>query len=166
MSYERVVKREINRYIASPLAWIVSFIFPLLMCIIICLIFHKASPTDLPIGVFDADNSQISRKIVRDLNTLQSCNVKYRTTSLEEGHQLLIEGKIYGFIMIPKNFQRDIYRMNQPKLVYYYNNQRILIGGIITKDRTALAQSYIVALDAKMKSKKGIPYDEAIKQSN
>ena len=100
MAYKDVVKREIERFSKSPLAWIISFFFPLIMCIIICLIFAKASPTDLPIAVYNADNSQISRTIVRDLNTLQSCHVKYRTTNLEEGHQLLIEGKIYGFVVI------------------------------------------------------------------
>ena len=84
---------------------------------------------------------------------MSSAKVKYQLTNLEEGRQLLIEGKIYGFVVIPRNFQRDISRMQQPKLVFYYNNQRILIGGIVSKDITMMVQSMIVGLDAKIKSK-------------
>ena len=166
MSYTSVVKREINRYSKSPLAWFISFFCPFILCVIICLIFGNSTPRDLPIAVWNADNSQLSRTIVRNLNTLPSCKVKYQLTNLEEGKQLLIEGKIYGFVVIPKNFQRDIYRFSQPQLVFYYNNQRILIGGIVSKDITAIAQSMIVGIDAKIKSKSGLPFDEAIKQSN
>ena len=31
---------------------------PLLMCLLICLIFSKGSPTNLPIAVLDEDNSE------------------------------------------------------------------------------------------------------------
>ena len=164
MSYKDVVARELKRF--DHLTWFVSFIFPLILCLIICFIFAKASPTNLPIAVYNADNSALSRMIVRDLNALPSCNIQYSVTNLEEGKQLLIEGKAYAFVVIPKNFQRDIYRFAQPKLVYYYNNQRILIGGIITKDVTTLAQTLMVGMDAKIKSKKGVPFDLAVKQSN
>ncbi|MCQ2958050.1 MAG: ABC transporter permease [Candidatus Gastranaerophilales bacterium] len=164
MSYKKVVQRELTRF--NGLTWFISFIFPLILCLMICFIFAKASPTNLPIAVFNADNSVLSRTIVRDLNALPSCEVKYPVTNLEEGRQLLVEGKIYAFIVIPKNFQRDIYRQSQPKLAYYYNNQRILIGGIITKDVSALVQTLIIGIDAKIKSQKGIPFQEAVKQSN
>lgn len=166
MGYKNVVKREINRFKSDFLGIIISFIFPLAMCIIICLIFGKATPTDLPIGVLSNENSQISRLFVRNLNTLPSCKVKYQVTNLEEGKKLLVEGKIYALVVIPKNFQRDIYRFSQPKLVFYYNNQRILIGGIISKDVTTMVQTMMVGLDAKIKSKKGMPFKEAVKQSN
>lgn len=166
MSYFKVVDREIKRFVKTPLAWVISFIFPLTMSIIICLIFGKGTINNLPIAVWNADNSQLSRMLVRNLNFLPACHVKYNINSIEEGKNLLIEGKVYGIVVIPKDFQRDLYRMSQPKLVFYYNNQRILIGGIISRDVNMMVQSMLVALDAKMKSKKGLPFEEAVKQSN
>lgn len=166
MSILEVAKREIKRVCDNPIIWVVSFIMPLAMCLIICGIFSKGSPTNMPIAVLDEDNSVFSRMFVRDLETLPSCNIKYRVTSLMEGKQLLTEGKVYAFVGIPKNFQRDIYRLKQPKLLYYYNNQRILIGGIITKDVTTLVQTMMVGLDAKIRNKKGLPMEEAVKQAN
>ena len=164
MSYKAVVQREFTRF--NHLTWFVSFIFPLILCLMICFIFAKASPTNLPVAVYNADNSNLSRTIVRDINALPSCRVAYQLVNMEEGKKLLAEGKAYAFIVIPRNFERDIYRQNQPKLVYYYNNQRILIGGIITKDISTLVQTLLVGMDAKIKSKKGIPFKEAVKEAN
>lgn len=166
MAYTEVVKREIKRIIARPLGWIVSFVIPVSMCLLMCIVFGKGTPINLPIAVYNADNSELSRMLIRNLNTLQSCEVKYQVTSLKEGQDLLTEGKAYGFVAIPKNFQRDIYRLKQPELMYYYNNQRILIGGIITKDITAMLQSMVVGLDAKIRNKKGMPMETAIIQAN
>lgn len=166
MSYLNVVKREIKRFYKRPLVWAISFIIPLFMCLLICVIFSKGTPTNLPIAVLNEDNSEISRVLVRNLNSLPSCNVKYQVTSLIEGRQLLTEGKAYAFFVIPKDFQKDIYRLKQPKLVFYYNNQRILIGGIISKDVNTMVQTMMVGLDAKMRNKQGLPMDVAVKQAN
>ena len=166
MAYFDVVKREIKRFYKRPLVWTISFLLPFAMCMLICLIFSKGSPTDLPVAVLDEDNSEISRMIVRNLNTLPSCNVTYRVTDFNQGHKLMTEGKAYAFTVIPKNFQRDLYRLKQPKLVFYYNNQRILIGGVIAKDVNTMVQTMLVGIDAKIRSKRGLPMDEAIKQAN
>lgn len=166
MSYFNVVKREVKRFYKRPLIWTISFILPLCLCLLICLIFSAGSPTNLPVAVLDGDNSEISRIFVRNLNTLPSCNVAYRITDLNEGKQLITEGKIYAILAIPKNFQKDLYRLKQPKLVFYYNNQRILIGGIISKDVNLMIQTMLVGIDAKVRSKHGMPMTEGIKQAN
>ena len=166
MAYLNVVKREYKRFCKRPLVWSVAFIIPFTMCLLICLIFSKGSPTNLPIAVLDNDNSEISRLLVRNINTLPSCNVDYRVTSMSEGQQLINEGKAYAFFVIPKDFQKDILSLKQPELVFYYNNQRILIGGIISKDINTMIQTMLVGLDAKMRSKRGLPMEEAIKQAN
>lgn len=166
MAYLNVVKREIKRFYKRPLVWSFSLIIPLTMCLLICLIFSKGSPTNLPVAVLNKDNSEISRMLVRNLNTLSSCKVKYQVTSMQEANKLLTRGEIYAFLVIPKDFQKDIYKLKQPKLVFYYNNQRILVGGIISKDVNNLVQSMIVGMDAKMRNKRGLPMEEAIKQSN
>ena len=166
MSYSDVLKREIKIFVRNPINWVVSFIMPFLMCILICFMFIKGSPENMPVAVFNQDNSDLSRMIVRNINTLPSVKVKYQVQSLTEGENLLKSGDIYGFIYIPKNFQSDIYKLKQPELVFYYNNQRILIGGIISKDINTLIQTMLVGIDVKIRMKQGVPKDIAIKQAN
>jgi len=166
MSYINVVKREINRLNKNALGWTVAFILPLILCIIICLIFGKATPRALPIGVLDSDNSKLSRTIIKSIDTLPSCKIKYYINDLQEGKNLLVEGKVYAILVIPKNFKNDMYKSKQPKVVFYYNNQRLLIGGIISKDVFMLIKTMQVGIDAKIKNKLGVPYNIAIKHSN
>ena len=165
-AFIKVLKREIKRVYKQELFWLLAFVIPLSLCLLMCFIFSKGSPTNLPIAVLNQDNSEISRMFVRNINTLPSCLVKYNVSNFQEGHQLLTEGKAYGFIAIPHNFQHDLYRLKQPKLLFYYNNQRILIGGIISKDINTLVQTMMVGIDVKIRTKYGMPMEEAIKQSN
>lgn len=164
MGYKATIQRELKRF--NLMTWIISFILPLLMCILICIIFAKSSPTNLPIAICNQDNSQLSRTIIRNINALPSVEVKYEVQSLSEGEKLLRSGKIYGFVAIEKDFQKNIYKFKQPNLLFYYNNQRVLTGGIISKEINATIQSILIGIDAKIKSKAGLPTNEAIKQSN
>ena len=164
MGYKATIQRELKRFNLST--WIVSFIMPLMFCLLICVIFAKGSPTNLPIGVFNQDNSEVSRTILRNLEALPSVTIKYEVQSLQEGEKLLRSGKVYGFITIEKDFQKKLYTFKQPKLLFYYNNQRVLAGGIISKEINSTIQSMLVGIDAKIKSKAGLPTDIAIKQSN
>lgn len=166
MAYIDVVKREVERVRKQPLILFMMIVLPILLCIIITSIFGEGSPKDLPIAILNQDNSEISRLFERNIQALPSCNIEYRVTSVEEGKDLFTRGKIYALVVIPKNFQSDVYRMKQPKLVLYYNNQMILIGGIISKDITSVVQTMMVGMDAKMKMKKGMPAKVAIQKSN
>ena len=84
MAIAKIIKREIHRIYKEPLFWTISFVMPLVMCLLICLIFSKGSPVNLPIAVLNEDNSAFSRMFVRDLESLPSCNVKYLVTSFDE----------------------------------------------------------------------------------
>ena len=165
MGFKEVVLRETKKIFKSRLAIAITIFIPLTLCLMICLIFSQGSPKNLPVAVLVDDNSSISRMIVRYLNVMPSIEVKYRVSDYRSGNQLLTEGKVYGFVAIPKNFERDIYRLKQPSLLLYYNGQRILIGGIISKDITMLVQTISVGIDAKIRAKRGVPMSEAIKQA-
>ncbi|MBR1753439.1 ABC transporter permease [bacterium] len=166
MAYIDVVKREIKRFYNRPLIWTVSFLMPLCMCLLICMIFSKGSPTDLPVGVLDEDNSAISRLFIRNLDALPSCKIVYKVTDFNQGKQLLTDGKIYAFFAIPRHFQKDLYRMKQPQLLFYYNNQRILIGGIISKEVNQMVQTMMAGINVKMRMSRGMSAQDAVKQVN
>lgn len=166
MSFLNVVKREVKTAYNQLIMWIVAVILPLVFCGLICIIFSSGSPKDLPIAILNQDNSKLSRLFVRNIDATQSCHVKYKVTDFLEGKKLLSQGSAYALVVIPKNFQSDIYRLKQPSIVLYYNNQTILIGGIVSKDIKTVLQSMLVGIDAKTRSKRGLPLDIAIKRAN
>ena len=166
MSFVDVAKHEFERLMSNRLILILMIALPLLLSLMICETFKSGTPTKLPIALLDLDNSELSRQFGRMIQSTPSCSIDYRVTDILEGQNLIKKGDAYALIVVPKNFQRDIYRQKTPKLVYYYNNQMILIGGILTKDVSTVAKTLMVGLDSKMRTKKGMARNVAIEQAN
>lgn len=165
-AFINVAKREIDRIFKKRMLLVLMFVVPLVICFILGETFKEGSPKNLPIAVLDQDNSNVSRKIARMIDATPTCEVKYHVTSLDEGRQLIVGGQTYALFVIPRDFTRDIYRGVRPQLVYYYNNQMLLIGGIITKDVNAAIQTVIAGINVKIQMKKGIPQEVAVSRVN
>jgi ABC-2 type transport system permease protein len=133
------------------------FILPFLFIILVTATFISGVARDLPIAVLDKDSSSLSRSFIRSINATPAVMVKYQVTTVNEGEDLLKSAKAYALIIIPKNFQKDIYLQKQPKLLYYYNNQMIAVGGLITRDIKTAVQTLIIGLTANTYAKKGKP---------
>lgn len=166
MSFFSVFTREVNRLLKNRYILIIMIVIPLVMSVMVCETFKTGTPKNLPIAVLDNDNSVLSRQLVRMIQATPTCNVDFNVTNLTEGKDLIVEGSAYALIVVPKDFQRDIYRGEQPKLVFYYNNQMILIGGSISKDVTTAVQTFMTGMDLKVRMKKGTSSDVAMTQVN
>ena len=93
MSYKAVVKREINQFINQPLIIVLMVVLPIVLCLITTSIFKEGSPRNLPIAVLNQDNSELSRLLERNIQTLPSCNIEYRITDFEKGKDLFKSGR-------------------------------------------------------------------------
>lgn len=165
-AFLNTLKRELKRIKEYPLILVIMIAIPLAVCFVLCETFKEGSPTDLPVAVLDLDNSDLSRKIIRTIDATPSCKTIQNVLDIEDGHQQIVSGKAYGFILIPKRFKSDILQGKRPQLVYYYNNNLLLIGGIITKDINSAVQTTLAGLTAHVYSTKGMSKDVAASQVN
>ena len=148
-----LIKREIKRMSKSKLLLVVMLLLPLFFCWISCETFSKGYSRNIPVGVIDYDNSGISRQMTRMLSACPSLSIEYRPLNLEEGKDLILRTKIFALIVIPKDFEKDIYSKKQPQVVSYYNNQYMLIGSMVSKDITATLTTFQTQLSAIVKVK-------------
>jgi ABC-type multidrug transport system, permease component len=150
-----VLLRELRRMSSSSIYLFVLVVFPLACFFLFTEIFKNGVPHKIPIAVCDADASVMSRKAARMVNATPSADACYRVTSFNEGKELMMRGKISAFVLIPKDFERDIYRGNPTKIALYVNNLNILKGGLLDRDiRTALA-TLNAGVDLQGRMKKG-----------
>lgn len=136
-----IFKREIRWITREPSFILMTLVFPLLMFFLLISMFGKGVPRDMPIGIYDADNSQLSREIIRKLDAAPSLRFAYDISSLEEAKKFLIQGKIYSFLYIEKNFEKNLKRGLPSNIIQYYNNENQLVGGTIFRDITATIKS-------------------------
>lgn len=151
-----IIKREVNEIKKSKFIQIILFIAPLFFSFCGWLTYSSGTLTNLPIAVYDKDNSNITREITRAINSMQSVSVKYKVSNYYDGFNLIKSGKAYAFIVYPQNFKKDLFEKKRPKIVYYYNNQAILTGGIITKDIQNAVIASAKSIDAKIRMKNGL----------
>ena len=81
---------------------------------------------NVPIGVVDNDNTSLSQKFIRDLNATEYIEVIETPKDIEDAKSEYYKNKIRAFVLIPKDFERDIKRGN-PSFVSSYTDSAYLI---------------------------------------
>lgn len=164
--FANTIKREISKIKANTFISVMLFIAPVFFSFVVWFTFSAGTLTNMPIAVLDTDNSDITRNITRAINSTPSVQVKYKVQNYNEGYDLIKSGKAYALIVYPNNFKRDLNKNKQPQIIYYYNNQTILIGGVITKDIQSAVVSVTKSIDAQIRMKKGIAKNAVLSKIN
>jgi ABC-2 type transport system permease protein len=115
-----------DKWLLSSLTWI-----PILLALSIWWIFSQAIARDLPVGVVDLQQSVLSRQLVRQFDATPTLKVDHTFSDISAAKNAFIRNNIYAYIVIPKNFDRDIYLGKTPQVSVFYNSQFILVGKLI-----------------------------------
>lgn len=121
---------------------------------------------DIPIAVIDNDHSSISRKLIEDIDATENVKVIEQSTNIEEALDYFYQGKIYGYVVIPKDFQKDIKSTKTADIGLYTDSGYLIIykqvvTGIMTATGTLSAK-----IEVKREMKKGTPRKLAITKAN
>ncbi len=106
-------------------------LFPFVSFVLIIVIFYKGVAHELPVVYFDQDKTKLSRTTLFDVESSPTIKLTDEMLSVKDGIQKVQENKAYAFIIIPKNFYRDILLKKQPKITVMLNTQYLLVGKIL-----------------------------------
>lgn len=115
-------------YCSNPWLIAVTFGLPLVLSLIIWWVFSASVVRELPIDVVDLDQSSLSRMITRDYDATPTLAVRSIQPNTLIANQALKNGDNYGYIVIPRDFERDVLLGKSPQVSGFYNGQFILIA--------------------------------------
>lgn len=154
MSWNKLIIHELNAIFTNlPLLLTVfggvvlySFLYPLP--------YLNQIPEKQNIAVINLDQSQLSRTIVRMANATPQINITQNVFTITEAKNLVINNKITGFLVIPKNFYRDLLLEKSPHLLFagdasYFLVYGTVIEGLVRSSSTLSAQVKITRMVAK-----------------
>lgn len=98
-----------------------TWIFPLMLFILISANFSAGTLLELPVAAVDNDNSILSKRLIRDLNAGSHAQVTQYDGGLEHALLNLHSAKVYALLYIPHNFEADVLAGRRPSPVLYYN---------------------------------------------
>ena len=161
-----VVKREWNKMTYRPIYLMMTNIIPAIVIIFFATFLNKGMPSQLPIAIVDFDNSSTSRLIVRNLSAGQVCKVRYKLSSYASCKTKMQRGEIYAFVIIPRNFEKDLYNHKNPKVNFHTEYAHYLPGSLIMKELNTTLTTLSVGVDLKTRLAKGQDYNVAMAQVN
>lgn len=138
-NFKEVAVREIQRVFRNPVYIIATVGIMSFLYVFFFSFMGEGAPQSLPIGVVDYDHSNISRRLIREVNTTPYVDIRQQYTSFEEARDAMQRGKIYAFFVIPENFYADILAFQQPKMSFYMNQAYLMGGSLSMKELTTMA---------------------------
>ncbi len=138
--FKAIILREIKIILSSRILSIALTAVPIFSIIFLSTIFGRGIICDIPIGAVDYTNSCNTRHIISLLNSSEKLtlekrgifNVKSRKNHLylseKEAHKALQNGKIYGYIIIPPDYDKKLYRGEVPKISWIYQKSVLATG--------------------------------------
>ena len=119
------IKNSLYKLLLITLLPIVSFALVIAM-------FYEGVAVDLPIAVVDNDKSELSRKLLFNIEATSTVAITSYETSVKDALALVKSSQVYAIVIIPPHFEKEILLRTQPKVIAMLNTQYILIGKILT----------------------------------
>ena len=122
-----IIKEEGRRFFKDSGAMLIMIVGVIAYSIFYMFPYSTEIIRDVPIGVIDMDNSNLSREYVRNLNATDSINVVSRYNGVIQAEKDFYSNNIRAFILIPKNFGRDILRGRSVDVAFYGDSGYLII---------------------------------------
>lgn len=134
---------------------IVVLVLPILSILFFSSLLKEGVPLKMPVAIVDLDQTATSRKICRAIDVTPLSSVTEYLQSEIEAMSELRTGNIYGFVVIPKNFQSDIFESHQPVISYYYQNGFLIAGGLMQNDLTLILNTLSAGINIQKREAMG-----------
>ena len=92
-----VFRREVHRLLANRIYGVACVVLPLFSLIFMATIFGNGRLENLPVGVVDADNSSLSRNIIRMVEAAPSLHAAKHYADAAEAKKEVQRKRIYGY---------------------------------------------------------------------
>ena len=123
-----VIKRECRTLWSRPLYLFTTILFPLFALLFMTTIFGNGMIDSIPVGIVDEDNSAVSREIATTCSAVSEIKVTERFSNTAEARDALLSKKIYAYLIIPNDFQKDMLANRDVSLTLCYHFAFLSVG--------------------------------------
>lgn len=137
--FKAIFVRSVLQLVRRPIYWIGIFFLPLFVMLFFTNMLEVGLPMQLPTAMVDKDGSSLSRQITQSLASMQLVDLTATCNSYSEARDLMDRGDIYGFFLIPEDFEKDLMGGREPALTFYTNMAYYIPGTMLIRAFTTTA---------------------------
>ena len=123
-----VLKREWIRMISRKLYFGACIVLPLFSIFFMATIFGSGQMGNIPVGVVDYDQTATSRSVIRTVSAVPTFKVTEYYIDDISARNATQKKQIYGYLVIPPNFEDNLLNGNGATLSYYYHYALLSVG--------------------------------------
>jgi len=161
-NFYKIFLAEWIRIFSTPRLLVILFGVPIFIFAFYGSLMNQGVPTKLPVAILDQDKTPLSRQLGLMYQASATIDLAYYVNDELEGESLVRRNDAYAFIIIPKDFQKNIQKGNYTSLSCYYNGQYLLSGAIILKDYQTVSQTFMAGVVLETLEQKGLSQDQAL----
>lgn len=119
--------------LVSRRLYLAMFLVPVVSALFFVNLMDEGLPLRTPVAVVDLDHSVMSRQMTRNLESSELLSVDSRLEDYHEALDRVRSGQIFGFFMIPNDFQQRTIAGEKPTLTFYSNMTYFIPGSLSFK---------------------------------
>ena len=141
MGLRATMIRELRRLASRPIYLLTMVAVPIVCALFFVSLLDNGLPTKVPTAVVDNDNSALSRQMIRNLDATELISINSYYENYHEALEAVKRGEIYGFFVVPDEFEKNAIAGNSPTLTYYCNMAYFIPGTLSFKGFKTIAVS-------------------------
>lgn len=127
--FRNVLHRELRRMVSRRLYFGACIVLPLFCIFFMSTIFGNGQMENIPVGIVDQDQTALSREVIRQVEAVPTFRVTRHYVDAETARKATQAKEIYGYLVIPDQFEADVTGGRQATLSYYYHYALLSVGG-------------------------------------
>lgn len=122
------IRDEWLKAVREKMIFIILFIIPILVSVMLGVELSQNQIKNIPMAVYDMDNSSLSRMIVEQFAQNETFNVKYYLEDSSSMEDLFNMNKIRVGMIIPKGFSKDVTALRSPSVLMLYDGSSMTMA--------------------------------------
>lgn len=143
--FRNVLCRELHRMVSRRLYFGVCIVLPLFCIFFMSTIFGNGQMENIPVGIVDQDQTALSRQLSRQVDAVPTFRVIKHYADAETARRATQAKEIYGYLVIPSQFEKDVTGGRQTTLSYYYHYALLSVGGEVRGAFETLLRTFSMA---------------------
>lgn len=133
------MKREWRRLCSRPIYLTGIVLVPLCCAFFFISMLNRGLPLKVPAAIVDLDQTSLSRQTTRSLDAMELVDIVRAEESYNDAIRAVQRGEIFGFFVIPRDFEQNALAGNAPTLTFYNNLTYYVPGTLVFKGFKTMA---------------------------
>ncbi len=138
-AFIKVALREMEIISHDKFARALLVFLPAIVYIFLSFIYIKGAMREIPVAVYDADNSKLSRQVVDMIESSPNMKINNYLSSEDDLENYFLKHDDLAIFYVPYGFEKDILRNKSTRLTVFTNSANIVYGNIMYREAATIA---------------------------